>query len=365
MLVDIYSTIVKPTSFDFCHTVNAHHDQNNPKWSNQLAGFLQYFTNKNKKNSNTQSQIIQHMLRAKHHYSLTLEEANLYAFAKWGWNNNSIVVMTPNIICDPSGFILLNLDDSAQDENAQLPYTQDAIDRRTKTIKYLEQHKVSNLSHYSPIIGEKEVQPQKAQEAAKRAMALFVVALRAEIANKEKGYLENNIKPSPEVKLKQSELKEELSIDGLQTEWAVTLESLTYEEKEFLTAIDSPIDQQLNKFTWRYESLNVLLWSLNLIENLPYPSRQCNYVPNLVKSMLAINEKSFINQSNLRSTSDLLDMLDLHYILYNIIADNEFNGIQELNGVDSSVVKERYYALSWLLQFQNNNIKWDNITFFA
>ena len=224
------------------------------------------------------------------------------------------------------------------------PYTQDAIERKVKNDKFLLDKGFVGLEAYPPIAGRVEATPRSAKEAAKRAMAFFTVALRAEIANKEKRYHDNNEQPTPEVALKHKELKQELSIANLKQEWPMTFATLTDVEKEFLTQIDAPDAKQLIDFSWKYESLNLLLWSLNIIDELTYPPTRCKYIPHLVKTMLADNEKHFTNQARLRPTNELLDTLDLYYRLNRVTTEHPQN-----IRLDSGVIMERYYTLHWLL----------------
>jgi hypothetical protein len=347
MSIPIYSTVLNPDFFDFPHELNVRHNQQDKKWSARLKGFLEYFLeNHREKWTQTHQNIVNHMLRTQHHFNINLEKNDLYAVAKWGWKHNCIIVMPDSTICDPSGFVLAHPKNEIQSEEALMPYTKASIERREKTNIFLRKQGVINSDHYPPVVSECEVLPRTAADTTKRALAFFTVALRAEILSKEKGYQITKKEPSPAVKLKQAELKKELSIAGLEQSSPSTLKELRAEEKEFLSNVNNATEQQVIDFMWHYEALNILLWGLSLIDDLPYPSKQCNNVPELVKIMLLVDENYIANRAKLKPIKKLLDSLDFHFSLYRLSIDNP-----KLNGIDRGVLKERFEALSWLLQF--------------
>ena len=68
----------------------------------------------------------------------------------------------------------------------------------------------------------------------------------------------------------------------------------------------------------------------------------------------------FINSiSKSRTKAEILDANDLYYRMDWTCVDARVNG-HELNGLNSSVVFERHYALNWLVNYMEQ--EWDDIS---
>ena len=111
--------------------------------------------------------------------------------------------------------------------------------------------------------------------------------------------------------------------------------------------------------TWRYESLNVLLWALGKIETLVYPSEICN-VQEVVGGMIRPSREEFENSVNLKSKQEILDELDKIYRINWACVDARINGQAPTGNINPSVVYERHYALNWLTRYLDQN--WDKVT---
>ena len=179
---------------------------------------------------------------------------------------------------------------------------------------------------------ENEVQLRQKDEVVDRAIALLYLGLK-------------------------SEGLEQVHLDKVDKVFQVT-SKLTPVERKYVNAIN-PTDQQKTNANWRYESLHVLLWSLNFIDELKYPNELCNVAED-VKIIYELGADQFREQSQLRSKKEILDQADLilrfDWACVNARVKNEIAP----SGLNSSVVLERHHSLNWLINYMNQD--WDNVT---
>ncbi len=117
-------------------------------------------------------------------------------------------------------------------------------------------------------------------------------------------------------------------------------------------------DQDRSYATWRYESLYTLLWVLNILPDLKYPSEICN-VEEVVSSILQPGREEFEQGCKLRSGDEILDELDKTYRMNWACVDARINNQQVGGGIEPSIIYERHYALNWLTNYQNQ--EWDDV----
>jgi hypothetical protein len=118
-------------------------------------------------------------------------------------------------------------------------------------------------------------------------------------------------------------------------------------------------DNQKVYSTWRYESLNVLLWALNKVDELVYPSQICD-VPTMVGLFMQVTRQEFEESCTLRSKEEILDELDKIYRMNWACVDARIKGQQVGGNINPSIVYERHYALNWLTNYMNQ--VWDDVS---
>jgi len=135
---------------------------------------------------------------------------------------------------------------------------------------------------------------------------------------------------------------------------------VTPNEKSF---VNNPTDEQKNQETWKSEGIWVLMWALKNVDEIEFPNKMVdlNKIP---PEKYPIGEEKdpnkFINSFNeIRSKSEILDVMDLYYRLDWACVDARINN-REINKVLSGVVYERHYALNWLVNYMEQ--KWDDIS---
>jgi Domain of unknown function (DUF4272) len=215
----------------------------------------------------------------------------------------------------------------------------DARDRQVRSEEELGQFGVRTPSTLPPVASETEVVLRAPSEVARRALALFVVALRAE-----------------------SLMSPELAVAELREKRPLAFRSLTPKECLFVND-EKPDQEQITNFVWRYEALWILAWALGLVEVLCYPSETCD-LDFLSKTFLATDEEALVKKSKLLPTETLLDALDLHFRLHWVIRQRQQDGKPpdgERGGSDLNpgVVLERHHALNWLVQHEG--AEWDDV----
>ena len=216
--------------------------------------------------------------------------------------------------------------------------SRDARDRQARSEEELGQFGVRTPATLPPVVSEIDVVLRPAPEVARRAMALFVVALRAE-----------------------SLMSRDIPVEDLKDR-PLALRALTPKEQAFLNDA-APDQQQITNFVWRYEALWLLAWTLGLVEELCYPSETCD-VGILSKTFLESDEEALVKNAKLLPTETLLDALDLHFRLHWLVRQRQQDGKPSEgetggNDLDPGVVLERYYALNWLVQ--HGGAEWDDV----
>ena len=183
----------------------------------------------------------------------------------------------------------------------------DARDRQVRSEEELGEFGVRTPSTLPPVVSETEVVLRAPSEVARRALALFVVALRAE-----------------------SLMSPELAVAELREKRPLAFRSLTPKECLFVND-EKPDQEQITNFVWRYEALWILAWALGLVEVLCYPSETCD-LDFLSKTFLATDEEALVKKSKLLPTETLLDALDLHFRLHWLVRQRQGQAARRRNG---------------------------------
>ena len=183
-----------------------------------------------------------------------------------------------------------------------------------------------------PVVEEEStIQPRSAEEVAERAIALAIVAVKGEANDQQ--------------------LVEEL----IARYSAKPL--FTPAEVAFITN-RSPTRQELTDFTWQYECLHVLLWSLGHIEKLQPPNQICD-VPADISIIRDLGRQKLGSTARPRSLSEILDQADYYYRLHWGVIELRIYG-KSSDKANEEIITERHKALNWLIRYMNQN--WDDVT---
>jgi hypothetical protein len=279
-------------------------------------------------------QLMAHLRRVAYGLCLEVEEPTQARLGRWLEQAHGVALMPDQSLRDPWGEPFFQADQSPN-PRARLAVSAQAAQRRVNNLRRLRAEGVA-VSHPLPApIEEIELELRDPQEVARRALALFLVALRAEALDSGD--------PVPVAEM------EELQPLGFA--------ALSSAERGFMLHPHPP-RQTVMEMSWRYESLLALLWSLGRAE-LPPASEICD-VPTLVDMLMETEEEAFVATAGLRLSSIVLDTLDLHQLYHQVVRQAEQEETEPAVELVPGVVFERHYALNWLTRFEEAD--WDDIS---
>ncbi|MGJ8641047.1 MAG: DUF4272 domain-containing protein [Opitutaceae bacterium] len=209
----------------------------------------------------------------------------------------------------------------------------EATERRTRSISILEKNKIPTIKHLPVIEDSKTSNFRSKREIAERLIGCTIAAVAGETGDQELA----------------RQLIESFSAKA----W------MTPKEREF---IDQKMESQQERvqFSWRYERVWVLLWSLGYIESLEYPPSICD-VPLLIGNIKGKSVDELVESAKIRSQSEILDEADFIYRLHWAVTEERVNKSFILpDSIERGVVMERHAALNWLVGYMNQS--WDDIT---
>ena len=208
-----------------------------------------------------------------------------------------------------------------------------SLERKQRSEAILKKEGVPFVTHLPVVEDEETAQIRSLEEVAWRAMALNIVAVKGEGLEQDRTL----------------EIVDEYKLEH----------AFTPKEREFIFN-DAPSEHERIQFAWRYEGYWALLWALNYIEELSRPDQICD-VPRAVRIMVDRTVEQFIADAKLRSTSNILDAVDLIYRYDWACVDARLNGRPAPAGLDAGVVVERHHALNWLVGYADN-AEWDDVS---
>lgn len=336
ILLNAYCSNGDPPTMTFPHDLLGDRDHGDPELGKHLDGFMGYVQSRGDgAMTRTRYHLLRHIQKVRRHVSVVVPAEHLAAFHAWALEANAILFLQNGNIHDPAGLLLQASDGAQEDSAAQIPYPQEAFERKARTDRLLAERAIHVPSSLPPVIAVPEVSLRSPQEVAARVLALFAVALRAEFLSEHK----------------------DLSLDEIGTRLPLALAAATPRELAFLQEA-TPAAQDLAQFGWRYEGVNVLAWAIGLIDKLPFPDAICD-VGHLASLVLDADAEELISRAALRPAAELIDALDLHYRLHWAVRQADIDGKNAPDGVIPGVVLERHYALNWLARFENAD--WDDV----
>lgn len=330
ILFNAYCTRVDIPKPAFAYKLHARRDLANPDLLAHLSGFCGYiFERGDSQMSRDKFHVIAHVQRVQQQVSLSVGVADVAALHAWAKEANAILFTPDGHVVDPQGHILVHAATGEADALARVPYCAQALARKTATEAALTARGIPFLDTLPPVVCEDELALRDRDSVIERARALLLVALRAEsVASGEP-----------------------MSTQMLLAKMPLAEDGLSPRERAFMDQL-APTVHECAPFVWRYESLFLLEWALGLVDELPFPAGPCDPA-STVATLIEMRGPV------LRSASEMLDALDLHYRLNWHIRQSRLKHKGEVAGVDADVVMERHQALNWLVRFQN--APWDEV----
>jgi len=220
--------------------------------------------------------------------------------------------------------------DAKYHDGPQENNTEEQETRKSKTNAFLVEKNIKQSKTLPCIADARNVEIRSFENISNRIFALTAVAVKGE--GIEQKHLDRFIEDK-------------------------RISSFTEKEKVILQkeVLD---DQEKAIATWRYESLNALMWAAGLMPELKFPSDICN-VQEIVGLIQTRSRDELEASMYIRSKEEILDELDKVYRMNWACVDARIKGEQVSGGIHPGIVYERHYALNWLTQYQNQD--WDNV----
>lgn len=132
------------------------------------------------------------------------------------------------------------------------------------------------------------------------------------------------------------------------------------EELSFMSD-HAPDKRCINQFTWRSESLFLLMWAVGLFEKLPWPDCQSDTGP-IVAAFPSLDTSpwGFIVDLEMRAKAEILDASDLLYRPHWAIRQAKVDGQPPPGGLEPGVIYEWHYAINWLTKYDDSD--WDHVS---
>jgi hypothetical protein len=251
------------------------------------------------------------------------------------WQGSKMLDKKGRLVMDfqgRSGIRELAVTVDAAELDAHTPLTEAGKARKEKTEVFLKRLQIPIAKGLPPIEGEEVAQIRSVQEIAGRALALMIVAVKAE-------GLEDPI------------------VQRVMSDFAIA-PLLTPNERAFI-ADPEPSQQDKINFIWRYEGLWVMLWVLGYIDTLAFPDQICDVGKAVSIIQESGNPAGFLQGSRMRTATEVLDQCDLIYRLNWAVVDARLRGEPAPANMEAGVVYERHYALNWLRCYLGQ--EWDDV----
>jgi hypothetical protein len=338
VLVHVFATLRETPAPRFACLAQEHLDTASPEMAEHMAGLIQYVQGRNPAAMTQRGHALwRHLQRVRHLWRLSLMPDQLEALGQWAGEINAVVALPDGSVRDPKGYVLLAAPGGHDDRLARLPHPPDAWQRKLATETRLQARGWQLPASLPPVAGEGEIDLRPVPEVVGRALALLLVAVRAESLTAGGG--------------------DTLTPERLRQKLPAAFAHLSPQEDAFVHQ-DAPDPAQIVAMGWRYESLHLLLWALGLVDELPWPDGLCD-VSRCVSLLLEADANALMRDAALRPGSEILDQLDLHLRLHWLLRDAELQGRAAPAEVRRGVVMERHHALNWLIGFEN--AEWDKV----
>jgi hypothetical protein len=145
-----------------------------------------------------------------------------------------------------------------------------------------------------------------------------------------------------------------LPIEEIERRLPLALAHASPAERAFL-GDEAPDEQAIINMVWRYEALGALMWSIQLLPELPLPTALVD-VPLVARTMLQLDTSKAVA---LRPTSEILDAFDMTFRLHWATTNARIKGEPPPANLDPGVVMERHHAFNWLVRFEG--AEWDDV----
>jgi hypothetical protein len=322
--VNAYATCVELPAIDFPHRLAGARNRLDPDLAPHLEGFAEYVASRGGGAATTvREALLRHVRRTHWHANLVVDARQAEALARWAVRANAIFFMGDGSVRDPQARVLLARDGSS-DANALVPALVDALARRARSDAALAAAGVEPAPPQPPGAAASEVQLRAPAEVVHRALALLLVAERAQALC----------------------LRAPMPVEALHRRLPAARRHLAPRELAFV-ATEAPPEAECIHHAHAHEALAILAWALMRAEapTLPAVPRDAARVTGIVLRLAA--ESRVPRQ--LRPADEILDLLDVHARARDCLRAATAAGSALPTALDADVVRERHRALDWLV----------------
>jgi hypothetical protein len=215
--------------------------------------------------------------------------------------------------------------------------SREALKRKRKTEKMLSKCNVLVNPNLPFIEDSKNLQLRTPTKLVKRMMILNVIAAYASDPDSKENITKNQVLSY----LRDYGLEDAVS----DSEWDFL------NKKRYTVSDRAP-------FTWGFEAVNILAWTLGLINDMNQVSTSCD-VMQLMKVVTKRTVEEILETTNLKSTKHFLDILDYLYRYNWAIVQASLDKKNLPNNENPMIIHQRLYTLNWVV---NPDIPWDEIS---
>jgi len=210
--------------------------------------------------------------------------------------------------------------------------SKEAAERKARSVAILKREGVPTIEHLPVIEDSKEAKQRTKEEIAHRAIAVCIAAVKGEGLDQP-------------------------TVDSLVKKYGAD-KFFSPGETAFIKN-PAPSREDRIKYSWRYECLWVMLWSLGSVEHLDRPEGICD-VSKAVGFLKDRDTAQFIKDAKLRPLPEILDASDLIYRYHWAVVNARVKKEEAPAKLEGGVVQERHYILNWLIGYMDQD--WDDIS---
>lgn len=338
LLINAYATVRDLPPLDFPHHLNNQRDLSDPELVPHLNGFVGYVMSRGDgQMTKMRYHLWRHLQRVRNQISFDAVPSDLSQVEAWARLANAVFFLPDGSVRAPDMAVILSAAGET-DPLAALPYQPDAIARRARTRERINGIIPQPPANMPPAIGEAEIVLRPPAEVLHRALALFYVAVRAQVHR-------IGVEPIP---------------GGQRESNPIGFVSLTPKETSFIESGASDVAAAI-AMTWRFEAANTLLWALGFdAAHLAGSDRMIDVDALWLSVASFAHDETAAAGLQLRPVGEILDALDRTW-LEHWITRQAYQAGASIGSISGDIVSERHFALNWLTGFQNDfGIPWDD-----
>jgi hypothetical protein len=252
------------------------------------------------------------------------------------WNGSQMLNEKGHVILDFKGRTRVSefkVEVSSELLDGMAPKSEESARRKEENEALLKELNIPINANLPSPADSQTARFRSLEEIADRALALCLVALKGE------------------------GLEQKVALQ-FQRQYEISDERLSPRERDFM-ALPDPEPEARGPYSWRYEALWIMLWALNYVPELPYPSEICDVRQSVLTVREAGSRDNFHSGAKLRSPEDILDQTDLTLRLHWACVDASLRGEQAPADLMHGVVYQRHHAFNWLIGYMGAD--WDDV----